>query len=73
MFNLPCNIEANERVTRAVIGIVLFVAALLGLGRIFMFLIGVILIVEAVIGWCGIPILAEKLKLNDLFKKKDQS
>lgn len=70
MLNLPCNIESNERVTRAVIGIVLVLAALLGLGRIFLFLIGIVLIAEAIIGWCGIPILSEKFKLNDLFKKK---
>ena len=72
MFNLPCNIESNERVTRLVIGAVLVIAALLGLGRFFLFLVGVVLVAEAFIGWCGIPTLAEKLKLNDLFKKKDQ-
>lgn len=73
MFNLPCNIEANERVTRLVIGIVLFLGAVLDFGRMFLYLVGIILIAEGVIGWCGIPILAEKLKLNDLpfFKKKD--
>ncbi len=70
MLNLPCNIESNERLTRAVIGIVLVLGALLGLGRIFLFLVGIILIAEGIIGWCGIPILAEKYKLNDLFKKK---
>ncbi len=71
MFNVSCNINSSERVTRAVIGAVLILGALLGLGRFFLFLIGVVLIAEAVIGWCGIPILSEKLKLNDLFKKKD--
>lgn len=70
MLNLPNNIDSNERVTRAVVGIVLVLGALLGLGRIFLFLIGIILIAEAIIGWCGIPILAEKYKLNDIFKKK---
>jgi hypothetical protein len=72
MFNLPCNIEGNERVTRVVIGAVLLIAALLGLGRGFLFLVGVVLIAEAFIGFCGIPMLAEKFKLNDMFKKKDQ-
>jgi hypothetical protein len=73
MFNLPCNIEANERVTRIVIGAVLFLAALLGLGRIFLFLVGIVLIAEGIIGWCGIPILSEKFKLADMLKKKDPS
>lgn len=69
MFNITCNIENNERITRIVIGAILFIAALLGLGRIFLFLVAIILIVEGVIGWCGIPILSEKLKLNDMLKK----
>lgn len=73
MLDLPCNIDSNERLTRMVIGIVLLLAALLGLGRIFLFLIGIVLIAEAIIGWCGIPILAEKYKLNNLFKKKDNT
>lgn len=71
MSNLPSNLESNERVTRMVIGVVLLIGALLDFGRVFLFLSGVALIVEAVIGWCGIPILAEKFKLNDFFKKKE--
>lgn len=71
MFNLPCNIEGNERVARIIIGAILFIAALLGLGRIFLFLVGIILIVEGIIGWCGIPILSDKFKLADMLKKKE--
>jgi MFS-type transporter involved in bile tolerance (Atg22 family) len=73
MLNLPCNIQPNERVTRIIIGAVLLLAALLGLGHIFLFLVAIVLIVEGIIGWCGIPILAEKFKLNDYFKKKDDT
>lgn len=72
MLNLTCNLQSNERVTRAVIGAVLVIGAFLGLGKYFLFLAGAVLIAEAVIGWCGIPILAEKFKLNDLFKKKPE-
>jgi MFS-type transporter involved in bile tolerance (Atg22 family) len=71
MLNLSCNIESNERVTRLIIGAVALVGGLIGLGRWFLMLIGIVLIVEAFIGWCGIPMLAEKFKLNDLFKKKE--
>ena len=71
MSNLPCNLESNERVTRAVIGIVLLIGALLDFGRVFLFLAGALLIAEAFLGSCGIPILAEKFKLNDYFKKKE--
>jgi hypothetical protein len=71
MLNVASNIQANERVTRLVIGIVLLIGVLLGLGKVFAFLVGVILIVEAIIGWCGIPILAEKFKLNEIFRKRE--
>lgn len=71
MLNVASNIQANERISRLVIGIVLLIGVLLGLGKLFAFLVGVILIVEAVIGWCGIPILAEKFKLNEIFRKRE--
>ncbi|MES2141622.1 MAG: YgaP-like transmembrane domain [Pseudomonadota bacterium] len=71
MLNVASNIQANERISRLVIGVVLLIGVLLGLGKLFAFLVGVILIVEAVIGWCGIPILAEKFKLNEIFRKKE--
>ncbi len=71
MLNVASNIQANERLSRLVIGIVLLIGVLLGLGKLFAFLVGVILIIEAVIGWCGIPILAEKFKLNEIFQKKE--
>lgn len=71
MFNLPCNIEGNERVTRIVIGAVLIIVVLLGLERFFVPLIGIALIAEGIIGWCGIPILSEKFKLADMLKKKE--
>jgi hypothetical protein len=71
MFNVASNLESNERLSRLVIGIVLLIGVLLGLGKLFAFLVGVILIIEAIIGWCGIPIMAEKFKLNEIFRKKD--
>jgi hypothetical protein len=71
MFNVASNLEFNERLSRLVIGIILLIGVLLGLGKLFAFLVGVILIIEAIIGWCGIPILAEKFKLNEIFRKKD--
>ena len=71
MFNVASNLESNERFSRLVIGVILLIGVLLGLGKLFAFLVGVILIIEAIIGWCGIPILAEKFKLNEIFRKKD--
>lgn len=72
MSNLPNNIDSNERVTRAVIGAVLVVAGLIGLGRIFLILAGIALLVEAFIGWCWIPTINEKFGLSDYFKKKEE-
>ena len=47
MFNVASNLESNERLSRLVIGIVLLIGVLLGLGKLFAFLVGVILIIEA--------------------------
>ena len=70
MFNVASNLESNERFSRLVIGVILLIGVLLGLGKLFAFLVGVILIIEAIIGWCGIPILAERFKLNEIFSIK---
>lgn len=64
------NLDTNARVERLVFGVILLIGALLDFGRLFLFLIGAIMVVEAFIGWCGIPMLAHKLKLDELFKKK---
>ena len=64
VFPKQCNIDKNDRVNRTVIGIILCLGVLLGLGALFNFMVGVILIVEGAIGWCGIPILVEKWKEN---------
>ena len=72
MLNLTCNMNSNDRATRLVLGAILLIGAILGFGAWFLFLAGALLVAEAFIGWCGIPILIEKFKLNDLFKNKEQ-
>ena len=62
MFNITCNIDKSDRINRSAIGVLLILAALVGFGKIFMMLLGVILIAEGVIGWCGIPLAMERLK-----------
>ncbi|MCR9191904.1 MAG: DUF2892 domain-containing protein [Gammaproteobacteria bacterium] len=59
-----CNIDENDRVNRVVIGIIICLGVLLGMGAVFYFLVGVILIAEGAMGWCGIPILVEKWKAS---------
>lgn len=64
MFSTQCNIDIKDRVNRTVIGIIICLGVLLSWPLYFYFLVGVILIVEGAIGWCGIPILVEKWKAN---------
>jgi hypothetical protein len=62
MFSIKCNIDKTDRINRAVIGLAIFLAALMGLGKIFFIVLGVILVIEGVIGWCSIPLLVNKIK-----------
>ena len=59
---LTCNIDKNDRLNRSVIGIFLVLAGLFHLGKIFLITVGLVLIVEGVIGWCGIPMLVSRCK-----------
>ena len=69
-FSTKCNIDNKDRVNRTVIGIILCLGVLLGMGAFFYFLVGVILIAEGVVGWCGIPILVEQWKRKQNSKDK---
>lgn len=57
-----CNIDKTDRVNRIVIGFILFVAALVGMGKLFFMITGLVLIVEGAIGWCSIPYLIQQIK-----------
>lgn len=57
-----CNIDKTDRINRAVIGGLLFFAALIGMGKLFFMILGLVLVVEGIVGWCSIPYLMEKLK-----------
>jgi hypothetical protein len=54
MLNLPNNIDKNERIVRGVIGGILIVGGILGFGPMFMLIVGILLIAEAAISYCGI-------------------
>ena len=62
MDSIKCNIEKRDRINRAVIGVLIFLAALVGAGPVFFMLIGLILVVEGAIGWCGIPYVVAEIK-----------
>ena len=62
MFLKQCNIDKTDRVNRVVIGFVLFLAALIGMSKVFFMVVGLVLMVEGMIGWCSIPYLISKFK-----------
>jgi len=57
-----CNIDKTDRINRVVIGIILFLAALIGMGKVFFMVVGLFLIIEGWIGWCSIPYLIGQFK-----------
>ena len=57
-----CNIDKTDRINRAVIGALLFFAALIGMSKVFFMVVGIILVIEGLIGWCSIPYLISKLR-----------
>jgi len=64
MFNLPNNISKRERIVRGVIGGVLIIGAIIELGKVFAILVGLLLIAEAGLNYCGIVDLIERFKLD---------
>ena len=62
MFLKKCNIDKTDRINRAVIGALIFLAALIGMSKVFFMLLGIILMVEGLIGWCSIPYLIDKIR-----------
>ncbi len=57
-----CNIDKTDRINRAVIGGLLFFAALIGMSKLFFMVVGLVLVVEGIVGWCSIPYLIAKFK-----------
>jgi len=62
MFAKQCNIDKTDRINRAVIGALIFIAALIGMSKVFFMVLGLVLVVEGWIGWCSIPYLIGKIK-----------
>ena len=64
MISVRCNIDKTDRINRAVIGLLLCFAVLIGMGKLFFIILGFVLIIEGIIGWCSIPYLMNKIKKN---------
>lgn len=61
MFNITCNIDKSDRTNRIVFGALILVGVLF-MSKLYFILLAIIMIVEGIVGWCGIPGLVEKLK-----------
>jgi hypothetical protein len=44
------------------IGLLICIAVLIGMGKYFFMILGLVLVVEGMIGWCSIPYLINKIK-----------
>lgn len=64
MFKISCNLDKPERRHRMVIGSILVIGGIFGFGRIFLILAGLIILMEGIIGWCGLPILFKKFPIK---------
>ena len=62
MFSAHCNIDKTDRINRTVIGLALCIAVLVGMDKLFFMIVGMVLVIEGVIGWCSIPYLISKIK-----------
>ncbi len=62
MFKKSCNIDKTDRINRAIIGAFLFLGAYFELSRHAFMIIGIILLIEGLIGWCSIPYLIQRFK-----------
>jgi hypothetical protein len=65
MFSVKCNIDKTDRVNRTVIGLAIILGALFGLGKLFFLMLGLVLVIEGIIGWCSIPLFMKKWFLEE--------
>lgn len=62
MMSFTCNIDKTDRVNRIIIGLALCIATLIGVGKLFFIILGLILVIEGFVGWCSIPYCITKIK-----------
>lgn len=57
-----CNIDKTDRINRVIIGAAMCIAALVGASTLFYITLGLILVMEGLVGWCSIPYFFKKIK-----------
>ncbi len=64
MLPITCNIDQSDRINRSIFGVLILLGVFLGLGYVYYSILGAVMLIEGIIGWCGIP------KIIALFKRK---
>jgi hypothetical protein len=59
-----CNISRKDRTTRIVFGGLILLGVLLSLAKLYFIILAGIMIVEGLIGWCGIASFMDRFKLS---------
>lgn len=65
MFSGQCNIDKTDRINRTVIGLALCFAVLIGMSNTFFVILGIVLVIEGLVGWCSIPYFISKIKSHN--------
>lgn len=60
MENINCNIDKTDKIHRIILGSLLLLGAIFDMGKGFMLTLGAIVLVEGILGKCGIPYLIAK-------------
>lgn len=59
---IASNINQADRVNRIVVGHIIMAAACFNASQFFMLTLGLSMIIQGMIGWCGFPALLQKFK-----------
>ncbi len=62
MLGKSCNIDKTDRINRSIIGLLLFFAAYFNFSLRFFMIVGLILLIEGIVGWCSIPYLIRRIR-----------
>jgi hypothetical protein len=59
---MTCNIDNTDRINRGIIGAVLVISAVFNFSQLFYLIVGLVMMVQAMIGWCSIPFVLDSFK-----------
>jgi Protein of unknown function (DUF2892) len=70
MFSFQCNIDKTDRINRIIIGLLIILAVIFSMSKLFFSLLGAALIIEGMIGWCSIPYLIKRMRFMSFSSHK---